>query len=163
MHLGLQTQSRRPAAVQTEHQTGDLSGFEHVVVVSTYREVQNRDNIQWAAVLLVKMSWCERSASQKGNSDSKKSYNQGMQKPIFEDTARQSLKQMGSGSRRPLLSANRKLRLQYTQANQSKTTVQASGSGTHFSSLRTNRALFKHDSQPEYCCWRHSLFCSTKT
>lgn len=104
-------------------------------------ERSKTENIQWAAVLWLKMSWCERSASQKGNSNSKIKtvyYNQGMQKPIFEDTARQRSKQVGSGSRRPLqvppLSASRKLRLQYTQANQSKTTVQAGG-GTHFSSL----------------------------
>ncbi len=53
-------------------------------------------------------------------------YNQGMQNTISECTARQTLKQMGSSSRRPhrvpLLSAkNRKLRLQFAQAHQNWT------------------------------------------
>ncbi len=53
-------------------------------------------------------------------------YNQGMQNTISEHTTRQTLKQMGSSSRRPhrvpLLSAkNRKRRLQFTQAHQNWT------------------------------------------
>ncbi len=53
-------------------------------------------------------------------------YNQGMQNTISEHTTRQTLKQMGSSSRRPhrvlLLSAkNRKRRLQFEQAHQNET------------------------------------------
>ncbi len=53
-------------------------------------------------------------------------YNQGMQNTISERTTRQTLKQMGSSSRRPhrvpLLSAkNKKQRLQFTQAHQNWT------------------------------------------
>jgi len=50
-------------------------------------------------------------------------YNQGMQKHISEHTTRQTLKQMDYSSRRPhrvphLSAKNRKLRLQFTQAQQ---------------------------------------------
>ncbi len=51
-------------------------------------------------------------------------YNQYMQNTISEHTTRQTLKQMGSSSRRP-----------------------------HRVPLSTNWASFKHHSLPEYCCW----------
>ncbi len=88
-------------------------------------------NIQWAAVLCVKMiCWCQRWMARLVWVDRKAtvtviSYNRAMQKSISECTTLQTLKQMGYSSRRqwvPLLSANnRKLKLQFTQAHQNWT------------------------------------------
>ncbi len=90
--------------------------------------VWKRENIQWAAVVWMKMScWCQRRMDRLVRDDRKTTltqittrYNQVMQNTISEHTTRLSLKKMGSSSRRPhrvpLLSAkNRKQRLQFTQ------------------------------------------------
>ncbi len=96
--------------------------------------VWKRENIQWAAVVWMKMPcWCQRRMGRLVRDDRKTTvtqitsrYNQGMQNTISEHTTHRTLKQMGSSSRRPhrvpLLSAkNRKQRLQFTQAHQNWT------------------------------------------
>ncbi len=93
--------------------------------------VRKTENIQWAAVVWMKMlCWCQRRMGRLFRDYRKATatqittrYNQGMQNTISERTTRWTLKQMGSSSRRPhrvpLLSAkNRKLRLQFAQAHQ---------------------------------------------
>ncbi len=96
--------------------------------------VQKRENIQWAAVVWMKMPcWCQRRMDRLVRDDRKATvtqittrYNQCMQNTISERTTRRTLKQMRYSSRRPhrvpLLSAkNRKRRLQFTQAHQNWT------------------------------------------
>ncbi len=96
--------------------------------------VRKRENIQWAGVVWMNMPcWCQRRMGRLDRDDRKATvtqittrYNQGMQNTISEHTTHQTLKQMGSSSRRPhrvpLLSAkNRKQRLQFTQAHQNWT------------------------------------------
>ncbi len=96
--------------------------------------VWKRENIQWAAVVWMKMPcWCQRRMDKLVRDDRKATvtqittrYNQGMKNTISECTTRRTLKQMDYSSRRPhrvlLLSAkNRKRRLQFTQAHQNWT------------------------------------------
>ncbi len=96
--------------------------------------VRKRENIQWAAVVWMKMPcWCQRRMGRLVKDDRKTTvtqittrYNQGMQNTISERTTHRTLKQMGYSSRRPhrvpLLSPkNRKRRLQYAQAQQNWT------------------------------------------
>ncbi len=96
--------------------------------------VWKRENIQWAAVVWMKMScWCQRRMGRLVRDDRKTTvtqittrYNQGMQNSISEHTTHQTLKQMGSSSRRthrvPLLSAeNSTRRIQFTQTHQNWT------------------------------------------
>ncbi len=93
-----------------------------------------RENIQWAAVVWMKMAcWCQRRMGRlirdyRKTTVTKKNtrYNQDMQNSISEHTTRRTLKQMGYSSRRPhrvpLLSAkNRKWRLQLAQTHQNWT------------------------------------------
>ncbi len=101
---------------------------------SLQKKVRKRENIQWAAIVWMKMScWCQRRMGRLVRDDRKATvtqittrYNQGMQNTISECTTRRTLKQMGYSSRRPhrvpLLSAkNRKRRLQFAQAHQNWT------------------------------------------
>ncbi len=97
--------------------------------------VRKRENIQWVAVVWMKMlCWGQRRMVRLVRDDRKATvtqittrYNQGMQNTIIsERTTHRTLKQMGYSSRRPhqvpLLSAkNRKRRLQFTQAHQNWT------------------------------------------
>ncbi len=96
--------------------------------------VWKRENIQWAAVVWMKMPcWCQRRLGRLVRDDRKATvtqittrYNQGMQNTISEHTTRRTLKQMDSSSRRPhrvpLLSAeNRTRRIQFTQTHQNWT------------------------------------------
>ncbi len=96
--------------------------------------VRKRENIQWAAVVWMKMPcWCQRRMGRLVRDDRKATvtqittrYNQGMQNTISEHTTHRTLKQMGYSSRRthrvPLLSVkNRTRRLQFTQVHQSWT------------------------------------------
>ncbi len=96
--------------------------------------IRKRENIQWAAVVWMKMPcWCQRRRDRLVRDDRRATvtqisthYNQGMQNTISEHTTRRTLKQMGYSSRRPhrvpLRSAkNRKRRLQFTQAHQNWT------------------------------------------
>ncbi len=96
--------------------------------------VQKRENIQWAAVVWMKMPcWCQRRMGRLVRDDRKATvtqittrYNQGMQNTISEHTTRRTLKQMGSSSRRPhrvplLSDKNRKRRIQFTQNHQNWT------------------------------------------
>ncbi len=93
--------------------------------------VRKRENIQWAAVVWMKMPcWCQRRIGRLVRDDRKATvtkittrYYQGMQNTFSERTTHRTLKQMVYSSRRPhrvpLLSAkNRKRRLQFTQAHQ---------------------------------------------
>ncbi len=153
---------RRLAEVQTEHQNGEERGFKwlwrwngcccqtswseyfkncwstgiftHNHLLGLQRMVRKRENIQWAAVVWMKMScWCQRRMGRLVRDDRKATvtqittrYNQGMQNTISEHTTRRTLKQMGYSSRRPhrvpLLSAkNRKRRLRFTQDHQNWT------------------------------------------
>ncbi len=153
---------RRPAEVQTEHQNGEERGFKwlwtwngcwcqtgwseyfkncwstgiftHKHLLGLQRRVRKRENIQWAAVVWMKMPcWCQRRMVRLVRDDRKATvtqittrYNQGIQNTISERTTHWTLKQMGYSSRRPhrvlLLSAkNRKQRLQFTQAHQNWT------------------------------------------
>ncbi len=69
--------------------------------------VWKRENIQWAAVVWMKMScWCKRSEENGLVRDDRKATvtqitNQGLQNTISEHTTRRTLKQMCSSSRRP--------------------------------------------------------------
>ncbi len=96
--------------------------------------VRKKENIQWAVVVWTKMPcWCQRRMGRLVRDDTKATvtqittrYNQGMQNTISEHTTRQTLKQMGSSSRRPhrvplLSDKNRKRRLQFAQAHQNWT------------------------------------------
>ncbi len=96
--------------------------------------VRKKENIQWTAVVWMKMPcWCQRRMGRLVRDDRKATvtqittrYNQGMQNTISERTTRRTLKQMDYSSRRPhpvpLLSVkNRKRRLQFTQAHQNWT------------------------------------------
>ncbi len=111
--------------------TADLLGFSRTTISRVYRE---RENIQWAAVVWMKMPcWCQRRMGRLVRDDRKATvtqittrYNQDMPSNISERTSRRTLKQMGFSSRRPhrvpLLSANnRKRRLQFAQALQNWT------------------------------------------
>ncbi len=95
---------------------------------------RKRENIQWAAVVGMKMPcWCQRRIGRLVRDDRKATvtqittrYNQAMLNTISERTTLRTLKQMGYSSRRPhrvpLLSAkNRKRRLQFTQTHQNWT------------------------------------------
>ncbi len=96
--------------------------------------VRKRENIQWAAVVWMKMPFDVKRRMCRLVRDYRKAtvtqitthYNQAMQNTISEHTTHRTLKQMSSSSRRPhrvpLLSAkNRKPRLQFTQDHQSWT------------------------------------------
>ncbi len=97
--------------------------------------VRKRENIQWAAVVWMKMTcWCQRSEENVLVIEDRKAtvtqitirYSQGLQNTISERTTHRTLKQMGYSSRRPhrvpLLSAkNRKWRLQFSPAHQNRT------------------------------------------
>ncbi len=84
--------------------------------------VRKRENIQWAAVVWMKMPcWCQRRMGRLVRDDRKTTltqittrYNQGMQNTISERTTHRTLKQMDYSSRRPhrvpLLSAKKKKR-----------------------------------------------------
>ncbi len=73
------------------------------------RMVQKRENIWWAAVVWTKMPcWCQRRIGRLVRDDRSATvtkittrYYQGVQNTISERTTRQTLKQMGSSSRRP--------------------------------------------------------------
>ncbi len=108
--------------------------FTHNHLKGLQRMVWKIENIQWAAVVRMKMPcWCQRKMGRLVKDDRKATvtlittrYNQDMQNTISERTTRQTLKQMSYSSRRPhrvpLLSAkNRKRRLQFTQAHQNWT------------------------------------------
>ncbi len=95
---------------------------------------RKRENIQWPAVVWMKMPcWCQRRIGRLVRDDRKATvtqittrYNQAMLNTISERTTRQTLKQMGYSSRRPhrvpLLSAkNMKWMLQFTQTHQNWT------------------------------------------
>ncbi len=96
--------------------------------------VRKRENIQWAAVVWMKMPcWCQRRMGRLVRDDRKTTvtqisthYNQDMQNIISEHTTRRTLKQMGSSSRRPhrvslLSDKNRTRRLQFAQDHQNWT------------------------------------------
>ncbi len=82
--------------------------------------VRKTENIQWAAVVWMKMPcWCQRRIGRLVRDDRKTTvtqittrYNQGMQNTISERTTHRTLKPMGYSSRRPhrvpLLSAKNK-------------------------------------------------------
>ncbi len=112
----------------------DLPGFSRTTISSLQRMVWKRENIQWAAVVWMKMPcWYQRRMGRLVRDDRKITvtkittrYNQGMQNTISEHTTHRTLKQMRYSSRRthrvPLLSVkNRKRRLQFTQAHQNWT------------------------------------------
>ncbi len=89
--------------------------------------VRERENIQWATVVWMKMPcWGQRRMGRLVRDDRKATvtrYNQGMQNTISEHTTRRTLKQMGSSSRRPhwvplLSDKNRRQRIQFTQNHQ---------------------------------------------
>ncbi len=109
--------------------TADLLGFSHTTISSVFREWSEKEKIYserqlWAWKCLVDVRG-QRRMGRLVRDDRKATvtqittrYNQGMQNTISEHTTRQTLKQMGSSSRRPhrvpLLSAkNRKWRLQF--------------------------------------------------
>ncbi len=146
---------RWPAEVQTEHQNGEERGFKwlwtwndcwcetgwseyfkncwstgiftHKHLYGLQRMVWKRENIQWAAVVGMKIPcWCQRRMGRLFRDDRKATVtkNHSLQpryaEYISERTTRRTLKQMGYSSRRPhrvlLLSAkNKKRRLQFAQ------------------------------------------------
>ncbi len=140
---------RRLAEVQTEHQNGEKGDLETLNVerwstgifmynhlYGLQRMVRKRENIQCPAVVwMITPCWCQgqRRMGRLVRNDKMATvtqittrYNQGMQNTISQRTTPQTLKQIGSSSRRPhrvpLLSAkNRKRRLQFTQARQNWT------------------------------------------
>ncbi len=96
--------------------------------------VRKRENIQWAAVVWMKMPcWCQRRKGRLVRDDRKATvtqitthYYQAMQNTISECTTHRTLKQMSYSSRRPhrvpLLSAkNRKRRQPFAQDHQNWT------------------------------------------
>ncbi len=96
--------------------------------------VRKRENIQWAAVVWMKMPcWCQRRMGRLVRDDRKATvtqittrYNQDIQNTISEHTTRRTLKQMGFSSRRPhrvplLSDKNGKRRIQFTQTHQNWT------------------------------------------
>ncbi len=96
--------------------------------------VWKRENIQWAAVVWMKMScWCQRRMGRLVRDDRKATvtqittrYNQDLQNTISEHTTRRTLKQMDSSSRRPhrvpiRSDKNSTRRLQFTQDHQNWT------------------------------------------
>ncbi len=96
--------------------------------------VWKRENIQWEAVVWMKMScWCQRRMGRLVRDDRKATvtqiiprYNQHMQNTISEHTTRRTLKQMDSSSRRPhrvpiRSDKNSTRRIQFTQDHQNWT------------------------------------------
>ncbi len=98
--------------------------------------VRKRENIQWAAVVWMKMPcWCQSSEENvRLVRDDRKTtvtqittrYNPGIQNTISEHTTRRTLKQMDSSSRRPhrvplLSDKNSTRRIQFTQTHQNWT------------------------------------------
>ncbi len=90
--------------------------------------VWKRENIQWAAVVWMKMPcWCQRRMCRLVRDDRKTTvtqintrYNQDLQNAISEHTTHRTLKQMGSSSRRPhrvplRSDKNSTRRIQFTQ------------------------------------------------
>ncbi len=117
--------------------TTDLLRFSCTTISRVYRECSKKDQISsgrqlcgWKCLVDVRgqrrMGRLVRDDRKATVTQITTRYNQGMQNTISEHTTRQTLKQMGSSSRRPhrvpLLSAkNRKRRLQFTQAHQNWT------------------------------------------
>ncbi len=114
--------------------TADILGFSRTTISRVYRERSEKEKIcsEWQLCgrkCLVEVRG-QRRMGRLVRDDRKVTvtqittrYNQGMQNTIPEHTTRQTLKQMGSSSRRPhrvpLLSAkNRKRRQQFTQTHQ---------------------------------------------
>ncbi len=96
--------------------------------------VWKRENIQWAAVVWMKMPcWCQRSKGRLVRDDRKTTvtqittrYNQDLQNTISEHTIHQTLKQMDSSSRRPhrvplRSDKNSTRRIQFTPDHQNRT------------------------------------------
>ncbi len=118
--------------------TADLLLFSYTTISRVYREWSKKEKISSERQLsgrkcLVDVRGQRRMDGRMVRDDRKTTvtqittrYNQGMQNTISEHTTRQTLKQMGSSSRRPhrvplLSDKNRKRRIQFTHAHQNWT------------------------------------------